>query len=80
MKVETNPGATAEPRGSLPAPDAAAIERLTNLLKETEQEHHGRPDAGWPRWYAAYLCQRQLGASVQSARVFADQYTLGQPT
>jgi hypothetical protein len=80
MKAETKPGATAEPQGLLPAQDAAAIERLSSLLQETEHQHHGRPDAGWPRWYAAYLSQRQIGASVEAARVFADQYTVGQPT
>jgi hypothetical protein len=79
MPAETKPGATAESRGSQPAQDGAAIERLSSLLQETEQQHHGRPDAGWPRWYAAYLSQRQLGAGVEAARVFADQYVLGQP-
>jgi hypothetical protein len=43
-------------------------------LQETEQQHDGRPAAGWPRWYAAYLSQRQHGTSAEAARVFADQY------
>ena len=75
MTAESKPGVTAGPQGSPPADDAAAIERLTILLQETEQQHDGRPAASWPRWYAAYLSQRQHGASVQAARTFADQYT-----
>ncbi len=80
MTIETNPG-TADELQELPrAENAAPIERLTTLLQEAEQEHHGRPAADWPRWYAAFVSERQLGASVEDARVFADQYTLGQPT
>jgi hypothetical protein len=75
MTAETKPGVTGAAQGSPPAEDAAAIERLSALLQETEQQHDGRPAAGWPRWYAAYLSQRQYGASVEAARVFADQYT-----
>jgi hypothetical protein len=75
VTAESKPGVTDAPQGSPPAEDAAAIERLTTLLQETEQQHDGRPAASWPRWYAAYLSQRQHGASVQAARVFADQYT-----
>jgi hypothetical protein len=75
VTAENTPGVTGGPRGLPSAEDAAAIERLSALLQETEQQHDGRATAGWPRWYAAYLSQRQHGASVQAARVFADQYT-----
>ena len=80
MTAEIKPGATNELQGPRRPEDAAAIERLTALLQETEQQHDGRPAAGWPRWYAAYLSRRQLGANVQAARAFADQYTREQPT
>ena len=80
MTAEGKAGITGQLQGSPRPEDAAAIERLTTLLQETEQQHAGRPAAGWPRWYAAYLTHRQLGASVQAARVFADQYTREQPT
>jgi hypothetical protein len=70
----SKPGVTGATQGAPPAQDAAAIERLSALLQETEQQHDGRPAAGWPRWYAAYLSQRQHGTSVEAARVFADQY------
>jgi hypothetical protein len=75
VTAENKPSVTGAPQGSPSAEDAAAIERLSALLQETEQQHDGRPAAGWPRWYAAYLSQRQHGASVQAARVFADRYT-----
>jgi len=75
VTAENKPVATGGPQGSPSAEDAVAIERLSALLQETEQQHDGRAAAGWPRWYAAYLSQRQHGASVQAARVFADQYT-----
>jgi hypothetical protein len=77
MTGESKPGVTGKPQGSPRAEDTAAIERLSTLLQETEKQHDGRPAAGWPRWYAAYLSQRQQGASVEAARAFADQYTQG---
>jgi hypothetical protein len=78
MTVENKPG-TADGLQQLARPvNAAAIERLTHLLQEAEQEHHKRPAADWPRWYAAYVSERQLGTSVEAADVRADEYTLGQ--
>jgi hypothetical protein len=79
MTAESKPGTTDELQQLLRAGDAGPIQRLTGLLREAEQEHHGRPAAGWPRWYAAFVGARQLGASIKDARVFADQYTLAQP-
>jgi hypothetical protein len=82
MTAEVNSGARDElqGRGLLSAENAAPIERLTSLLQEAEQQHHGRPAAGWPRWYAAFVNERQLGASVGGAEEFADRYTAGQRT
>jgi hypothetical protein len=79
MTVESKPGTADGLQESARAVNAAAIERLTHLLQEAEQEHHKRPAADWPRWYAAYVSERQLGASVEAADVRADDYTLGQP-
>jgi hypothetical protein len=70
---------TADTMRELPrAVNAAPIERLTNLLQEAEEEHHKRPAADWPRWYGAFISERQLGANVEDAGVCADQYALGQ--
>jgi hypothetical protein len=59
--------------------NAAAIERLADLLREAEQEHHKRASADWPRWYAAYITERQIGASVEDAAVGADRYAPEEP-
>ena len=80
MTTESRAGTTEELQELLRAESAAPIERLTSLLQEAEQEHHGRPATDWPRWYAAFINERQLGASVESAQAFADRYTVGQPT
>jgi|SRR5580658_9354311 hypothetical protein len=78
MASENKPGIEGELQELLRTENAAPIERLTILLQQAQQEHHGRPDGGWPRWYAAFVCERQLGASVEAAQVFADQYTIEQ--
>jgi hypothetical protein len=78
MTAESKPGTADELQELLGAENAGPIERLTILLQEAEQEHHGRPAADWPRWYAAFVSVRQLGASVEGAQLFADQYTIGQ--
>lgn len=80
MTTERKPGTAEEPPVLLHAENAAPVERLTALLQEAEQEHRGRPAATWPRWYAAFVSERQRGASVKGAQAFADQYALGQPT
>jgi hypothetical protein len=80
MAADSKSGAADELQQLLQARDGGPIERLTSLLRQAEQQHHGRPAAAWPRWYAAFISARQRGASVESAQVFADQYTLGQPT
>jgi hypothetical protein len=77
MTTESKPGTTDELQELRRAENAAPIERLTILLQEAEHEHHGRPAADWPRWYAAFVNERQLGASVEGARAFADEYTPG---
>jgi hypothetical protein len=59
--------------------NAAPIERLTIWLQEAEMGHHGRREADWSRWYAAFVDGRQRGASVQAAQAFADHYTVGSP-
>jgi hypothetical protein len=78
MATESKPGIADELQELLRTENAGPIERLTILLQEAEQQHHGRPAAGWPRWYAAFVSERQLGASVEGAQIFADQYTLQQ--
>jgi|HubBroStandDraft_1064217.scaffolds.fasta_scaffold13308_2 hypothetical protein len=78
MATESKPGTEDELQELLRTENDGPIERLTILLQETEQQHHGRPAADWPRWYAAFICERQLGASVEGAQVFADQYTIAQ--
>jgi hypothetical protein len=80
MTTEIKPRTADERQVLLRAENAAPVERLTVLLQEAEQEHRGRPAATWPRWYAAFVSERQRGASVEGAQAFADQYTLGQPT
>ena len=79
MTVESKPGTKDELQELLRPGNAAPIEQLANVLQEAEQEHHKRPAADWPRWYAAFISERQLGASVEDAAACADQYTLGQP-
>jgi hypothetical protein len=71
------PGTAGEIQELLRPVNAAPFERLTDLLQEAEPEHHKRPAADWPRWYAAFVTERQLGASVEDAGVCAVQYTLG---
>ncbi len=80
MTPESKLGTADEPPVLLRTGNAAPIERLTVLLQEAEQEHRGRPAETWPRWYAAFVSERQRGASVEGARAFADQYIQGQPT
>ncbi len=80
MTAESNPATTDEPQELQRAENASPIELLTSLLQEAEHEHRGRPAADWPRWYAAFVSERQLGASIERAQVFADQYTRGEPT
>ncbi len=77
--MDGKPRAADGPQKSMPPVNAAAIERLTDLLREAEQEHHKRPAADWPRWYAAYVSERQLGASAEDAAVDADRYAPEQP-
>src|SRR5580658_3415568 len=78
MTIESKPGIPDGPSALLHTKTAASVERLTVLLQEAEQEHRGRPAATWPRWYAAFVSERQRGASVEGAQAFADQYILGQ--
>jgi len=80
MTADSKSGVADELQQLLQAGHGGTIERLTSFLRQAEQQHHGRPAAGWPPWYAAFVSARQRGASVESAQVFADQYTLGQPT
>lgn len=58
----------------------ASIERLRVLLQEAEREHHGRPAANWPRWYAAFVSERLGGANLEDAQASADRYILGRST
>jgi hypothetical protein len=74
MTIDSELRATDDLQKPVRPVNAAAIERLANLLREAEQEHHKRPAADWPRWYAAYVSERQLGASVEDAAVAADGY------
>lgn len=77
MTTESKPATTDELKELLRTENVAPIERLNILLREAEQEHHGRPAVDWPRWYAAFVSERQLGASVEAAQAFADCYTVG---
>jgi hypothetical protein len=79
MTIDSNPRSAGGPQESMLPVDAAAIERLADLLREAEQEHHKRPAADWPRWYAAYVCERQVGASVEDAADDADRFAPEQP-
>jgi hypothetical protein len=80
MTTETTPAASHPLHDLLRTENAGPVERLAALLRETEKQHNGRPAADWPRWYAAFMSERQLGASVADAQAFADRYTIGQPT
>lgn len=80
MTTESKPSTTVALPELLRAENAAPIERLTVLLQQAEQEHHGRPAADWARWYGAFVNERQLGASAEAAQAFADLYTLGDST
>jgi hypothetical protein len=80
MTTQVNSGTEDELEVLLGAENAEPIERLTSLLMEAEQHHQGRAAAGWPRWYAAFVNERRLGASAAGAEEFADRYTIGQPT
>jgi hypothetical protein len=80
MTAEVNPGAGDALQKLLSPEDITPIERLRGLLQEAERQHHGRPASDWPRWYAAFINERQLGASVNGAEEFADRYTAGKPT
>lgn len=79
MAIDSQLRTADDPQKSVRPVNAAAIERLANLMREAEQEHHKRPAADWPRWYAAYVSERQLGASVEDAAVGADRYAPAQP-
>ena len=78
MTVESKPRTADDPQNLVRPANAAAIGLLSNLLREAEQEHHKRPAADWPRWYAAYVSERQIGASVDDAAAYADRYAPGQ--
>jgi hypothetical protein len=75
VTVESKPRISDDLQKSVRPVNAAAVEHLANLLREAEQEHHKRPAADWPPWYAAYISERQFGASVEDAAVGADRYT-----
>ncbi len=79
MTTESKPGTGDPLQDLLRAENAGPVEHLTSLLQEAEKEHQGRPAQDWPRWYAAFISERQLGASVERAQAFADRYTTGQP-
>jgi hypothetical protein len=59
------------------------VERLTALLRETE-EHHGAyeptaPKHHWSTWYAAYMVAREGGKSPDEAAAAAKQHTEAPP-